>query len=162
MDLSTGGRWIPSSLGPVVLGINNGVAPVFPSPQSGAFNIEVFTNTSVSGLAGAPNPDPGFNSSAADAGGTIDNGFLTGTNVVLGTGDFLVVDLVTGATTQGPARITLGAGNQTVVGARFDTLVGGLGSQILSALLGKRDRGRCRIDLGWSGRFRSSVPGRSS
>jgi hypothetical protein len=105
MDSLTGGRWIfSSSLGPIVLGINNGVAPVFPTPQSGAFNIEVFTNTSVSGLAGAPNPDAGFNSSVADASGTIDNGFLTGPNLVLGPGDFLVVDSVTGSTTQGPTK----------------------------------------------------------
>jgi hypothetical protein len=137
MDSLTGGRLIfSSSLGSVVLGINNGIAPVFPTPQSGAFNIEVFTNTSISGLAGAPSPESGFNSGAADAGGTIDDGFLTGTNVVLGAGNFLVVDSVTGEATQGPTQITLGAGNQTVVGARFDTLVGGGSSQVLSALLG--------------------------
>ena len=44
MSQSTGGRWIFSSLlGPIVLGINNGFAPVFPYPQERAFNIEVYT-----------------------------------------------------------------------------------------------------------------------
>ena len=132
MDSSTGGRWLFSaSLSPVVLGINNGAAPVFPAPQVGAFNIEVFTNPTVHGV---PLADGGFQSSITDPGGTLENGFLTGTNLVLGTGDFLVVDSVTSSSTQA-SEISLGGGNQTVVGAPQDTLVGGSGSQILSALV---------------------------
>jgi hypothetical protein len=133
-----GGRWIFSTSGsPILLGINNGVAPVFPAPQSGAFNIEVFTNPNSSGV---PNPDTGFQSSIADAGGTLDNGFLTGTALRLGSGDFLVVDSVTGAANQSASKITLGTGNQTVVGAQNDTLQGNpnviSAAQVLSALAG--------------------------
>jgi hypothetical protein len=132
--MANGGRWLFSIAGtPIVLGINNGVAPVFPGAQDGAFNIEVFTNPTVSGV---PSPEPGFHASIADPGGTLENGFLTGTSLHLGGGDLLVVDSVTGAADQGPAMIALGGGNQTVLGARFDTLVGGSGAQILSALSG--------------------------
>jgi hypothetical protein len=152
-----GGRWVFSVADqPIVLGINNGVAPVFPQPQAGAFNIEVFTNPSVDALvdskidivdpngnivpilvvAPVPPPEPGFQSSIADAGGTLENGFLTGASLRLTSGDFLAVDSVTGAATQSPSRITLGSGKQTVVGAKFDTLIGGSGDQILSALAG--------------------------
>ena len=54
---ATGGRFVlSSSLGPIVLGINDGVRPVFPSPQPGAYNIEVFTNPTV---AGVRPPTPG-------------------------------------------------------------------------------------------------------
>ena len=134
---TAGGRWIFSAAsGGIVLGINNGVAPVFPNPQAGAFNIEVFTSASLAGQPGIPNPGPGFQSSIADAGGTLDSGFLTGTDLRLTTGNLLLVDSVTGAATQTPSKVTLGSGNQTVVGARFDTLVGGSGDQILSALVG--------------------------
>jgi hypothetical protein len=158
MASPTGGRWIFSVPDrPIVLGVNNGVAPVFPQPQSGAFNIEVFTNplvdalvdskidipgpfgpTPIFVLAPVPPPEPGFQSSIADAGGTLENGFLTGTGLRLTSGDFLAVDSVTGAATQSPSMITLGSGKQTVVGAKFDTLVGGSGDQILSALLGNQ------------------------
>ena len=120
-----------------MLGINNGVAPIFPLPVQGKFNIEVFTNPTVAGLVGVPNPDNPFNSSITDPGGTIGNdGLLTGTNLKLGIGDFLAVDSVTGSASQSASKITLGSGKQTVVGAKFDTLVGGSGSQIMSALLG--------------------------
>ena len=132
--MANGGRWLFSIAGtPIVLGINNGVAPVFPVAQANAFDIEVFTNPTVSGV---PGPETGFQASIADAGGTLENGFLTGTGLRLGGGDLLVVDSVTGASGQGPAIITLGGGNQTVLGARGDTLVGGSGAQILSALIG--------------------------
>jgi hypothetical protein len=136
-----GGRWIfspPAGFNGLVLGINNGVAPVFPLPQPGAFNIEVFTNPSLVGQPGIPNPNAGFQSSIADPGGTLESGFLTGTDLRLTTGDFLLVDSVTGAAAQSPSKVTLGSGNQTVVGARFDTLVGGSGNQILSALVGNQ------------------------
>jgi len=142
MTSPTGGRWIfsvdtTSGFSGVILGVNNGVAPVFPAPVAGKFNIEVFTNPTVAGLAGVPSPDAGFNSSIADANGTIGNdGLLTGTNLKLLNGDFLAVDSVTGSASQSGSKITLGIGKQTVVGAKFDTLVGGSGSQILSALLG--------------------------
>jgi hypothetical protein len=137
---ATGGRFVfSSSLGPIVLGINDGVRPVFPTPQAGAYNIEVFTNSTVAAVVGVPSPDSGWNTTAANPGGTIESGFLTGTNLRLGAGNFLIVDSVTGAATQSPARITLGQGAQTVVGARFDTLVAGdFSGQILSALAGNQ------------------------
>ena len=141
-----GGEWIfspppDSGFTRVILGINNGVAPVFPAPLAGALNIEVFTNPTVAGQPGVPNPDAGFLASLVDGNFGIDSGgFLVGTDVRLGTGDYLIVDSVTGATTQSAAKITLGTGSQTVVGATFDTLVGGqqsvMASQILSALVG--------------------------
>jgi hypothetical protein len=92
MASPTGGRWVFSiTAQPVVLGINNGIAPVFPQPQAGAFNIEVFNNPAVDALvdskidrpdafgnptpifvlAPVPPPEPGFQSSMADAGGTL-------------------------------------------------------------------------------------------
>src|SRR5690349_19012837 len=138
MTSPTGGRWIfsvdtTSGFSGIVLGINNGVAPVFPTPVAGKFNIEVFTNPTVAGQPGIPNPDPGFQSSIADANGTIGNdGLLTGTTLRLTNGDFLAVDSVTGSATQSGSKIQLGSGKQTVVGAKFDTLVGGSGSQVLS------------------------------
>jgi hypothetical protein len=134
-----GGRWVfspPAGFGGLILGINNGAAPIFPPPVAGAFNIEVFTSPSLSGQPGIPNPDANFQSSIADPGGTLDSGFLTGTDLRLTTGDLLLVDSVTGSTFQSPSKLTLGSGNQTVVGARSDTLVGGSGNQILSALAG--------------------------
>jgi len=138
MTSPTGGRWLfspdpISGLNGAILGINDGTRPVFPLPVTGKLNIEVFTNATVSGL---PNPETGFQQSMTDPSGTIDNGFLTGTNLRLGGGDFLAVDSVTGSALQGGSKMTLGSGNQTVVGAKFDTLVGGSGNQILSALLG--------------------------
>ena len=85
---SSGGRWLFSIAGtPVVLGINNGVAPVFPAPQAGAFNIEVFTNANR--RAACRTPRPGFRASIADPGGTLDSGFLTGTDLRLGSGNLL-------------------------------------------------------------------------
>ena len=43
--------------------------------------------------AGVPSPDAGFQSSIADPGGTLDSGFLTGTDLRLTTGNFLLVEL---------------------------------------------------------------------
>jgi hypothetical protein len=134
MTATNGGRWIFSTTGqPIVLGFNNGSAPIFPPPQSDAFNIEVFTNTMVLGV---PNADPGFQSSINDPGGVLEMGFLTGTDIRLGGADLLVVDSVTGFAGQGPSKFTVISGNHTVIGARGDTLVGGSGNQILSALSG--------------------------
>ena len=134
MTAINGGRWIFSITGqPIVLGFNNGAAPVFPPPQPGAFNIEVYTNTTVVAVL---NPDPGFQSSITDLGGALDKGFLTGTDIRLGSGDLLVVNSVTGFAGQSPSKFTLGSGNQTVIGATGDTLVGGSGHQIISALAG--------------------------
>jgi hypothetical protein len=136
MTATNGGRWIFSSTGqPIVLGFNNGSAPVFPPPQPDALNIEVFTNTTVPGV---PNADPGFQSSINDPGGTLEMGFLTGTDIRLGGADLLVVDSVTGFAGQGPSKFTLISGNHTVIGASGDTLVGGSGNQILSALAGNQ------------------------
>jgi hypothetical protein len=173
MASPSGGRWLFSTTGtPVVLNINDGVKPVFPTPQGGAFNIEVFTNATVNGLPGVPNPDnSSFQSSMADAGGTLDTGFLTGTNLRLGSGNLLAVDhgndsVASGATTSGgisPSKITLGTGNQTVVGAKFDTLVGGQApgaTQILSALLGNETVvGGTAVESIWGGANDSIVAG---
>ena len=51
--MANGGRWLFSIAGtPIVLGINNGVrAGLSHAAQAGAFNIEVFTNPTVSGRA---------------------------------------------------------------------------------------------------------------
>ena len=68
----------------------------------------------------------------------LDNGFLTGPDLRLGSGSFLLVNSVTGAPGQSPAKVTLGSGNQTVIGVKGDTLVGGSGNQILSALAGNQ------------------------
>jgi len=145
MTTPTGGRWIfsvdtTSGFSGLILGINNGVAPVFPLPVAGKFNIEVFTNPTVAGLPGNPNPDAGFQSTMTDPNGTIDSsGLLTGTSLRLGTGDFLAVDSIGGSSAGNGSKMTLGSGKQTVVGAKFDTLVGGQApgvGQILSALIG--------------------------
>jgi len=138
MTSPTGGRWILSvepngGFSGVILGINNGVAPTFPPPVPGKANVEIFTNPSVSGV---PGPGPGFQFAATDPNGTLTGGFLTGTNLTLGGGDFLAVDSVTGSPLQSGSKMTLGSGKQTVVGAQNDTLIGGSGNQILSALLG--------------------------
>ena len=161
--LPSGGRWIFSALGiPVVLGINNGTAPVFPTAQAAAFNIEVFTGATVSGV---PSPESsGFQSSIADPGATLDSGFLTGTGLRLGSGNFLAVDSVTGVTAQSASQITLGTGNQTVVGARFDTLIGGqapAASQVLSALIGTETviGGTAGSESIWGGAADSIVAG---
>src|SRR5690349_19258350 len=125
MASPTGGRFVfspPAGFSQVNLGINNGSSPVFPGPVSGAFNIEVFTSPTVG--SGVPNPDSGWSTSVADVGGTLFNNFLTGTSIQLGTGNYLITDSVVGGG-QGPARIQAGSGNQTVVGAGGDTLVGG-------------------------------------
>jgi len=133
MSSTSGGRWLFSTTGTgTTLGINNGSAPVFPFPVPGNFNMEVFTNATVNGLPAPPNPDPGFQTSIADVGGTLDSGFLTGANLRLASGNFLAVDygddtIAGKATTSGgisASKITLGTGNQTVVGAKGDTLVG--------------------------------------
>src|SRR5437870_6588128 len=105
MTTPTGGRWIfspatGSGFSGIVLGINDGTHPVFPFPQAGALNIEVFTNPTVSGV---PNPDAGFQASMADplspTVAPLDNGFLVGTNLRLGSGNYLAVDSVVGSAT---------------------------------------------------------------
>lgn len=136
MASPTGGQFvfsIPPSTQQVILGINNGTAPVFPGPVTGDFNIEVFTSPTVTGV---PAPDSGFQASVTDPNGTLSSNFLTGTVLTLGGGNYELTDSITGSASQSPARITLGSGNQTVVGANGDTLVGGSAAQILDALLG--------------------------
>src|ERR1051325_9793228 len=123
-----GGRFVfspPAGYSQVVLSLNNGFAPIFPPPVSGAFNIEVFFNPSVPRV---PPPDSGFQASIVDdLSSPVFNGFLTG-DIALGGGDFLVVDSVVGSGQTG-AIIFLGSGNQTVVGAQHDVIWGGSGSQ---------------------------------
>ena len=137
MASPTGGRFLfglaPPSVQAVTLGINDGVHPVFPSPVGGNFNIEVFTNATVSTL---PTLDAGFQAGVIDKGGTlIAPGFLTGTQLQLFSGNYVVVDSPTGSTSQSPALIDPPSGNVTMVGAGGDTLVGGpSGNQILNGL----------------------------
>jgi hypothetical protein len=160
MSTTNGGRWLilrPAGFSTTVVGFNNGTGPA-PQPVAGAFNVEVFTNPALDipidskidrrdefgnivpifALPAVPPPDAGFQTSIADVGGTIENGFLTGVKIRLTTGDFLILDSTTGAAGQSGSQITLGSGNQTVIGARFDTLIGGSGKQVLSALAGNQ------------------------
>jgi hypothetical protein len=134
MTAPTGGRWVflplPGWNG-VTLSINNSLVPVFPAPQLGAYNIEVFTNPAADTVVGS-----GFQASIADFGGTLDHDFLTGTNIFLGAGAYMLLDSVSGSPLQSASRVTLGSGDQTVIGASRDTLVGGSGIQIMSALAG--------------------------
>ena len=164
MTAPNGGRWlfsVGSGFNGVAFSFNDG-ATISPPPVSGAFNIEVFTNSSVDAVTPfdtgidipgqfgdvtpviisvpvpVPPPDAGFQAAIADVGGKLDGGFLTGTNLRLGGGDFLVIDSVTGTPGQSPSKITLGTGKQTVVGAKSDTLAGGSGEQVLSGLVGNQ------------------------
>jgi hypothetical protein len=137
MASPTGGRFIfqaPDGFAGVTLGINNGVAPVFPEPVEGNFNVEVFT---AAGVSGTPTLDPGFQDFAIDFNGTLGTdpvGFLTGHVLTLGSGNLTVADSVTGAATQTAASIVGGSGNQHIVGAGGDVLIGGSGNQILNAI----------------------------
>jgi hypothetical protein len=131
-----GGRFLigaPTGLSGTILGVNDGTNPVFPAAVAGSFNVEVFT------AAGVTTPTPlaaGFQAGVLDPGGNLVTapGFLTGTTLTLATGDYLVVDSVTGAAGQGTANIVLGSGNQTVVGAPGDTIQGGSGAQVINAI----------------------------
>jgi len=131
MASPTGGRFIigpPAGFTSVTASINDGIDPVFPTPVSGNFNIEVFTAAGVTTL---PALDSGFQAGIIDPGGDlVAPGFLTGTTLRLFTGDYAVTDSVTGAT-QTAADIILGSGSQTVTGGSGDTLQGGSGSQLL-------------------------------
>ena len=62
---------------------------------------------------------------------TLINNYLTGTNLVLFGGDYLLHDV--GAPSALPARIIGGSGNQTIIGAISDTITGGSGAQVLVA-----------------------------
>ncbi len=138
MASPTGGQFVfavdqAGKIVPAGLSINNG-SGIFPPPSSTApINIEVFT--ALSGTT-VPAPDTGFNAAALDHGGTLVNNFLTGTHLILGGGNYIVTDSVTGAAAQSAAEIDLGTGNQEVVAAPHDTLVGGAGNQILDARAG--------------------------
>jgi hypothetical protein len=122
----------------VVLGINNG-SGIAPGPIAGDLNIEVFTALAQSTTT-VPAPDTGWDQAAIDFGGTIVNNFLTGHHLILGGGDYMVTDSVTGvsgAFAQSAAEIDAGSGAQTLIGAAGDTLKGGSGdNQILSGLAG--------------------------
>jgi hypothetical protein len=140
----------PAGYGQVVLGIDDGTNPVFPAPVSGAFNVEVFSTSSFSRTASSgfivqllsgtvispPNSDPGFQASIWDPFGSpfvLENDFLRG-NLLLGGGDYVLADYGAGG-----SIVRLGSGNQTVIGARGDRLLGGLvggTSQVISALAG--------------------------
>jgi autotransporter passenger strand-loop-strand repeat protein len=109
------------------LGLNDGTSVA--APVAGAFNVEVFTALSL----GDPLPvlDPGYQTGVIDPHGTTFDGFLAAAQVQLFDGDFLLIDLDRGI--NAPVQIFLGSGNQTVVGAAGDTLVGGSGIQVLVA-----------------------------
>jgi hypothetical protein len=136
MASPTGGRFIigaPSGFNAVAVGINDGTDPITQSPVTGSFNIEVFT------AAGATLPATfasGFQAGILDPGGTIvplgTGGALTGTNLTLGTGNYVITDTLIGG--RAAASVTLGSGTQRIVGAGGDTLQGGSGPGILDAI----------------------------
>lgn len=128
---------------PVRLGLKNPGHTVSPDPISGDLNIEAFT-----GVTTLPTRDPGFDQSVivsdTVAGDTAPHliGFgtdqlLTGRRLTLFGGNYKVTDSVTGLTTQRPSRITASYGNQTIVGAALDTLIGGNGTQSIVGSLGR-------------------------
>jgi hypothetical protein len=128
----TGGQFLfslPSGSGfnGTLVAINDGTNPLSPLPIPGDLNIEVFTSLAIGDTL--PALDAGFQAGLIDPGGTIANGFLIGTTLELFGGDYEVTDSLTGSNT--PAEILLGSGNQSVVGADGDTLVGGSGTQLL-------------------------------
>jgi hypothetical protein len=136
MASATGGRFIIGPQAPsttaFTVSINDGINGVTP-PVPGDFNIEVFT-----AAATLPAPDAGFQASILDPGGTLvtvgTGSALSGSNLTLGSGDYVITDTPT-ISGRAAASITLGTGNQRVVGAGGDTLIGGAaGNQILDAI----------------------------
>src|SRR5947209_5196289 len=92
MSSLTGGQFVFStgSAQAVTLGINNGIAPVFPTATAGNLNIEVFT---AAGLTTLPALDAGFNQGILDPnGGLSSTGFLRGSNLTLFGGNYLLAD----------------------------------------------------------------------
>jgi hypothetical protein len=146
----------PAGFSQLVLSVHDGTNPVFPSPVPGAFNIEVFSFLGrttgqilavtsgfiVSLLNGTeiltPNSDPGFQASISDPFGNpfvIQDNFLLG-SLLLGGGDYLIADYGAGGSV-----VRLGSGNQTVIGAQNDRLLGGLvggTNQVMDALAGSQ------------------------
>src|SRR3954453_22262416 len=102
-----------------------------PVPLAGAVNIEVFT-TSPGGLA------PGYQGSAFAPGAVVTDATLFGVaSLQLLAGNYAVAG--------GPA-ITLGSGNQSVIGAVGDTINGGSGAGFVDA-----SAGSIRVQIGSSG-----------
>lgn len=117
-------------LASATLGINDGIQSVFPLPLPNTLNIEVFTSVLPANLL--PSLDAGFQAGAILRGGFIGTSpanYLVGGLLQLFAGDYIVVDASNGSNIS--AEIILGSGNQTVVGAAGDTLVGGSGNQVL-------------------------------
>ena len=162
MASPTGGQFVfaVDQSGTIVaagLGINNGTS-FTPGTPAAPVNIEVFT---APGLTTIPALDSGFTDGALDAGGSIVNNFLTGTHLVLGTGNYIVDDSVTGSSAQSGALIQLGSGNQNVIGAVGDTLEGGTGLQVLNGLIGGGQTivGGSNTDSIWGGSNDSIIGG---
>ena len=133
----TGGRFLigpasGSGLSAGTIGINDGTDPTFPQPVSGNLNTEIFTALPLGMLPGL---DPGFQAGIIDNAAYITSaGYLTGTQLQLFGGDYLLVDAATGDNT--PAEIMLGSGSQQAAGAPGDTLVGGSGNATLYGAAG--------------------------
>src|ERR1700674_836964 len=89
---------------PVNLGLNNGVAPAFPSTVAGALNIEAFSSVTTGVL---PALDPGWNAGvivsdtvSGDAAPSVVNNILTGRALQLFGDNYTVADSATGSTQQ--------------------------------------------------------------
>lgn len=109
------------------IGINNGGS--VPPAVAGAFNVEAFTSLSIDDPL--PPLDPGYQVGVIDPGAGLQDGLLTGTEIRLFAGDYVVTDAANTAVS--PAKILLGSGNQTAIAGPGDTLVGGSGNQVLIA-----------------------------
>jgi len=122
--------------------------PASGSTVAGAVNIEIFA-----GLSTLPTKFDGNYNQGALVGDTVAgdtapdlvNGLLTGRTLTLAAGDYRVTNEnnnTTGVTTLagagGPALIQAGSGNQSVVGAAGDTLIGGSGNQLLDGTAGNQ------------------------
>jgi len=110
-------------------------------PKPHALNIEVFSQTTVLGPLA-----PGFtqgviindtvtgDSAPRLIGSGVGNQILTGRQLTLFGGNYQVVDTTTVAGNS--AVIQAGSGNQTIVGAKGDTLIGGTGNQSIVGTAG--------------------------
>jgi Ca2+-binding RTX toxin-like protein len=133
MASPVGGRFKFTDGVPVHLGLKNPGKGVSSGAIPGDLNIEAFT-----GVTTLPSLAPGYTQGvivsdtvtgdrAPELIGTGTNQLLTGRRLTLFGGNYKVVD--TNTVPGNTARITAGSGNQTVVGAAHDTLIGGTGTQ---------------------------------
>ncbi len=141
MASPVGGRFKFTDGIPVHLGLKNLGKSVSPGAIKGDLNIEAFT-----GVTTLPVLSSGFQQgvivsdtvkgdTAPHLIGTGTKQTLTGRRLTLFGGAYKVTD--TNTVTGSAARITAGKGNQTVVGAAHDTLIGGTGTQSIVGSAGR-------------------------